>query len=79
MQILQFYHCTSAIISQDTRMSNAELTASIERTAKYFGVSVEKASQMIERADKMNKETQAKGESIKRRIFEGKYVPYISR
>ena len=59
-------------------MSNTNQTAA-ERTAKYFGISIEKAAEMLAAADKMNAQVQAKGEALAQRVKDGKRISYVTR
>ena len=51
------------------RMSN---TNQIERTAKYFGISIEKAAQMLSEAAKRDAQTHAKGMALSEAVKNGK-------
>ena len=74
--------CESLLVStnhQPTKNMNTTNRQAAERTAKYFGISIEKATEMLAAADKMNAQLQAKGESLAQRVKEGKQIPYVTR
>ena len=70
--------CVPICNAYSLRMSNTNKTAA-ERTAKYFGISIEKATEMLAAADKMNAQVRAKGEALAQRVKEGKRIPYVTR
>jgi len=44
----------------------------VEQTAKYFGISMEKAAEMLKQSDKRNAETRAKGLALNVAVQNGK-------
>lgn len=67
------FTCSNPTIGHNSGMNTTE------RTAKYFGVSLNKATEMLKEANNRNAAVQAKGEALAQRAKEGKRIPYITR
>jgi hypothetical protein len=68
----------NATTKPNTKMKNTDTKQTkptfVETTAKFFGITIEQAQAMIDKADARNRATHEKGMSLKESVAQGKFA-----